>query len=354
MADTGRTVYGGVDTHKEFHVAAVVDEIGQILATATFPASSAGYRRLERWLGEHGTVARVGVEGTGSYGAGLARHLAGSGIEVVEVNRPNRQLRRRRGKNDTVDAEAAARAALNGDANGAPKSSEGVVEAIRMTRVVFCSIRNTRTRVANQLRDLIVTAPDTLRSELGPLDTDARVERCARLRPGPDPTDPLTAAKTALRTLARHYQALTIDLDELRGRLDQLTAQANPGLRQAVGVGADVASILLIAAGDNAHRLTSDAAFAAMCGVSPIEASSGKHVTHRLNRGGNRQANHALWRIATVRMACHQPTKDYVTRRRAEGKSPRLPGHLVCGDDVPTGRSPGACTTPTRVLPAGG
>jgi transposase len=324
MADTPSTVYGGVDTHKDFHVAVVVDEIGRILATDTFPASTAGYRRLRRWLQHHGTLTRVGVEGTGSYGAGLARYLTDSGIEVVEVNRPNRQMRRRRGKNDTVDAEAAARAALNGDATGSPKSSDGIVEAIRMTRVVFCSMRNTRTRVANQIRDLIVTAPDVLRAELGPLDTQARVEICARFRPGPDPADPLTAAKTALRALARHHQALSADIDDLRDRLDQLTLQANPGLREAIGVGADVASILLVAAGDNPHRLTTDAAFAALCGASPIEASSGQHQTHRLNRGGNRDANHALWRIATVRMSCHQPTKDYVARRRAQGKSQRF------------------------------
>lgn len=324
MADTNNTVYGGVDTHKDFHVVAAVDEVGRVVATATFSACAVGYRRLTRWLQEHGTVVRVGVEGTGSYGAGLARYLTTAGIEVVEVNRFNRQMRRRRGKSDTVDAEAAARAALNGEASGPPKSSDGIVEAIRMTRIVFSSMRNTRTRVANQIRDLIITAPDVIRAELGSLDTEARVEICARFRPGPDPTDPLTAAKAALRALARHHQALSVDIDDLRARLDQLTIEANPSLRDAVGVGADVASILLIAAGDNADRLTSDAAFAAICGVSPIEASSGQHVAHRLNRGGNRDANHALWRIATVRMSCHQPTKDYVARRQRQGKSHRF------------------------------
>lgn len=324
MVEQQRTVYGGVDTHKDFHVAAVVDEAGRILGTETFATTTAGYGALVRWLRRHGDVAKVGIEGTGAYGAGLCRYVTGEGIDVVEVNRPNRQMRRRRGKNDTVDAEAAARAALNGDASGAPKDSTGIVESIRVLRLAFCATRVARVRIANQIRDLVLTASDQLRRELNPLETPERVERCARMRPSGDLADPDLATKTALRTLARQHQALTRDLNDLRANLDQLTVRANPALCSAVGVGSDVASILLIAAGENAHRLHSDAAFAALCGASPIEASSGKHVGHRLNRGGNRQANHALWRIVMVRMTCHQPTKDYAARRRAEGKSPRF------------------------------
>lgn len=323
MVEPQGSVYGGVDTHKEFHVVAVIDDVGRILGTETFPATAAGYRSVERWLQRHGQVAKVGVEGTGSYGLGLARFLAGRGVEVVEVNRPNRQLRRRRGKSDTVDAEAAARAVLNGEATAIPKAADGIVEAIRAMRVVFCSTRNARTRIANQIRDLLVTAPDQLRETLEPLDTDERVARAARFRCGESP-DPTEATKVALRTLARQHQMLTTDLDDLRARLEELTAQANPALRRAVGIGPDVASILLVAAGDNPERLTTDAAFAALCGASPVEASSGKHIGHRLNKGGNRDANHALWRIVMVRMTCHQPTKDYVARRRAEGKSQRF------------------------------
>ena len=323
MVDQERIVYGGVDTHKEFHVAAVVDDVGRILGTDTFPATAAGYRRLRRWLERHGTVAKVGVEGTGCYGLGLTRFLTGQDIEVVEVNRPNRQLRRRRGKSDTVDAEAAARAALNGEATVIPKAADGIVEAIRALRIVFCSTRNTRTRIANQIRDLLVTAPDQLRETLEPLGTDARVARAAKFRCTGDAADPGEATKVALRTLARQHQALTIDLDALRVHLDELTTRANPALRNAVGVGPDVASILLVVAGDNPDRLTTDAAFAALCGASPVEASSGKHVSHRLNQGGNRDGNHALWRIVMVRLKCHQPSQDYAARRRAEGKSQR-------------------------------
>lgn len=324
MTDQQRIVYGGVDTHKDFHVAAAVDEVGRILGTETFPATASGYRRLERWLERHGQIAKVGIEGTGCYGLGLTRFLTSDGIEVIEVNRPNRQLRRRRGKSDTVDAEAAARAVLNGEATSIPKAADGIVEAIRALRMVFRSTRNHRTRIANQIRDLLVTAPDQLREVLEPLDTDDRVARAARFRCTGDQADPNEATKIALRTLARQHEALTVDLDALRARLDELTAQANPALRHAVGIGPDVASILLVAAGDNPERLTTNAGFAALCGASPVEASSGKHVSHRLNKGGNRDANHALWRIVMVRMTCHQPTKDYVARRRAEGKSQRF------------------------------
>jgi transposase len=322
MSETDRVVTGGVDTHKQFHVAAVCDQAGRILATSSFQTTAAGYRALLRWMRSFGPVGRVGVEGTGAYGAGLNRFLTASGVEAVEVNRPNRQARRRRGKNDTVDAEAAARAALNGEASVAPKSQDGIVESVRVIRVAFCSARAHRTQVSNQMRDLILTAPDQLRCDLEPMNAAQRVQRCVRFRPG-ELADPLEGTRLALRTLARRYQDLTTELDELRHHLDVLTNHANPALRAAPGVGSDVASILLIATGDNYERITSDAAFAALCGVSPIEASSGQTTRYRLNRGGNRQANHALWRIAMVRLSTDPRTQAYAARRRAEGKTTR-------------------------------
>ncbi len=322
MTDPEPGIYGGVDTHKDIHVAAVVDQTGRIRGVESFPADTAGYRRLLIWMRRRGPLVRVGVEGTGSYGAGLARHLAHEDVEVVEVNRPNRQTRRRRGKSDTVDAEAAARAALNGEATTAPKGQDGIVESIRAIRVAFRATRNTRTRISNQLRDLVVCAPEVLRRELEPLTTPGRVERAARFRPG-ELADPVEGTKAAMRALARQHQTLSRDLDELRAQLDGLTRQANPALCDAVGVGADVASILLVTAGDNPHRLGSDAALAALCGASPVEASSGKTIRHRLNQGGNRQANHALWRIAMVRLTCDPSTRAYAQRRRAEGKTTR-------------------------------
>ncbi len=322
MANKDRIVIGGVDTHMDVHVAAVIDEQGRILETKEFETTAKGYRQLLSWMRRFGQLEKVGVEGTGAYGAGLARFLQAQAVEVLEVNRPNRQMRRRRGKSDTVDAEAAARAALNGEACVVPKTKDNLVESIRVLRVAFTSARNSRTRVALQIRDLIITAPDQLRGPLEPLATTERVDRCARFRPG-DPSEPTEATRTALQVLARRYRALTEEMDELGATLDRLTAQANPALRAARGVGADVAAILLVAAGDNPERVATESAFAALCGVSPIQASSGKTQRHRLNRSGNRQANHALWRIAMVRLTCDPRTRAYVVRRTTEGKSRR-------------------------------
>ncbi len=196
MADHDRQVTGGVDTHGEVHVAAVIDATGRILATSSFAATPAGYRGLLRWLRRHGRVVRVGVEGTGSYGAGLARYLIGEGATVVEVNRPDRQRRRRHGKSDVVDAEAATRAALNGDAAGTPRAGGGPVESVRVLRIARRSTVKARTLPANQIRDLIVTAPDQLRSRLRNLGTDQRVAVSSRLRTA-DITDPAQATKAA-------------------------------------------------------------------------------------------------------------------------------------------------------------
>jgi len=350
MTRTSAVVIGGVDTHKDVHVAAVIDERGKIIDTASFATSAKGCHELLSWMRSHGELVKVGVEGTGCYGAGLARLLEEEGVEVVEVNRPNRQARRRRGKSDTADAEAAARAALNGEATVAPKTKAGVVESIRVLRVAFTSARRARTQVALQIRDLIVTAPDELRAMLGSLSTAERVACCVRFRLDADPSEPLAATRVALRTLARRYEALSEEMSGLEQHLDELTAKANPALRGVKGVGVDVAAILLTAAGENPDRLRNEAAFAALCGVSPVEASSGKVVRHRLNRSGNRQANHALWRIVMVRLTCDERTKTYAARRRAEGKSDRdivrclkryvareVFRHLTAPETIPTG-----------------
>lgn len=322
MHDQGSQVTGGVDTHGDVHVAAVIDVVGRILATSSFAATVAGYRRLLRWLQRHGQVVCVGVEGTGSYGAGLARYLTAEDVTVIEVNRPDRQRRRRRGKSDTVDAEAAARAALNGDAAGTPKAGGGPVESVRVLRLARRSAIKARTQAANQIRDLIVTAPDQLRSRLRHLDTPDRVGVCARFRSG-DMTDPAEATKAALRTLARRHMELSAEIDGLDSQIAQLCADINPALLAAHGVGPEVAATLLVTAGDNPHRMRSEATFAALCGVSPVEASSGKITRHRLNNGGDRQANNALWRIVLVRLSSDPRTKAYAARRTLEGKSKR-------------------------------
>lgn len=322
MHDDQLDVTGGVDTHGEQHVAAVIDAVGRILGTEAFPADPPGYWQLLRWMRSFGRVSRAGVEGTGAYGAGLARYLTGQGVTVVEVNRPNRQARRRRGKSDATDAEAAARAALNGEARGVPKAGTGPVESLRALRVARRPAMKARTQAASQIRDLTVTAPDSLRGQLARLDTRARVETCARFRPGAV-SDPGEATRKTLRCLARRHQALTAEVAELDEAIGQLCALASPALLAARGVGPEVASALLAAAGDNPGRLRTEASFAALCGTSPVEASSGKVTGHRLNQGGNREASNAPWRTVMVRLTCDQRTRDYVTRRRAEGKTDR-------------------------------
>ena len=321
MGEDGRVVFGGVDTHRDTHVAAVVDNAGRVLGTAPFGADPVGYEQMTRWFGTHGHLLRVGVEGTGSYGAGLARYLMAAGIEVVEVNRPNRQLRRQRGgKTDSVDAEAAARAAASGQATAVPKSGDGPVECIRMLLMARRSATKARTQAANQIHSVAVTAPEQVKRQLRGLKLKARVRVCARWRPRQAQTT-AAYAKMALRYLARRYRTLDTEIAELKIEIRRLCAEANPALLAAKGVGPDTAAALLVAAGDNPERMKSERSFAALCGASPVQASSGQTIRHRLNRGGNRQANNALWRIATTRIRTDAATKDYVTRRQGEGKN---------------------------------
>jgi transposase len=310
----------GVDTHKDTHVAAARDQLGRRLGTTQVPASSAGYAQLLSWAHALGEVAAWGVEGTGSYGAGLARFLAAHGQRVVEVNRPDRQARRRRGKSDAVDADAAARAVQAGEATGVPKAQDGVVEMLRALRAARQTAVKARTQAINALKGLLVTAPAELREQLGGLPTGRLVGAAAELEVG-TLTTPTAATKLALRGLAQRYQHLDAEIALLTEQLDALTARHAPKLRDLHGVGPDGAAALLIAAGDNPRRLHSEAAFAALCGTSPVEASSGKTRRHRLNRGGDRQANAALHRVVVVRLRWHQPTRDYATRRTTQGKT---------------------------------
>ncbi len=323
IADAARLVAGGVDTHAEVHVAGVVDQAGRVLGTGEFPATAKDYSAALAWMAGHGTLVKVGVEGTGSYGAGLARYLAAAGVQVTEVIRPNRQARRRHGKSDAADAVAAALAALNGEASGTPKSRDGAVESIRALQVARRGAVKARTQASNQLRDLIVTAPEPLRARLAGLAAPQRIALAARFRPG-DLTSPAEGARAAMAAVARRHQALTAEITQLDTCLEALVQRAAPaGFLDKKGVGTQVASILLTTAGDNPSRLRTEASFAALCGASPVDASSGKQRRHRLNRGGDRQANSALWRIVLVRMSHDPRTRDYVARRTAEGKTTR-------------------------------
>ncbi len=322
MPEGPRVVTGGVDTHADFHVAAAVDEVGRVLGSEKFPATTAGYSALLEWLISHGRLANVGVEGTGSYGAGLARYLATRAVGVVEVIRPNRQARRRRGKSDVIDAIAAALAALSGDASGVPTSHDGSVESVRALRVARAGAVKARTQAANQLRDLVLTAPEPLHAQLTGLARAAQAKKAARFRPGPL-SKPLEGAKAALASVARRYLELTAEMARLDTGLDELVHNSAPEQFLAKqGVGTQVAATLLATVGDNPGRLRSEGGFAALCGASPVDASSGKQVRHRLNRGGDRQANSALWRIVHTRIVHHEPrTQAYIERRTKEGKT---------------------------------
>ncbi|MFC7308999.1 IS110 family transposase [Streptomyces monticola] len=313
------SVVGGVDTHTDFHQAAVIDSIGRHLATAAFPTNPDGYRHLLDWMRTHGDVLAVGVEGTGAYGSELARFLRANAVTVVDVDRPDRKARRANGKSDPVDAYAAATAVLSGRASGRPKTRDGIVEAIRSLRVVRRSAIKSRTQTINQIRTLIVSAPAEVRERLRGLPTYQLIAQLSRSRPGIDPADPTCAVRTALRRLARRYQHLTEEIAEADAELEPLVAKAAPGLVELVGIGTETAAQLLITAGDNPDRLKSEASFAHLCGASPISASSGRTNRHRPNRGGDRQANHALHTIALVRMRYDTRTRLYIARWTAEG-----------------------------------
>ncbi len=315
-----RAITGGVDTHAGVHVAAALDSIGGLLGVEEFPATPAGYAQLLAWLGGFGTVCLVGVEGTGSYGAGLARHLAAAGIRVVEAGRADRQDRRRQGKSDPLDAVSAARAALSGRARGAPKGRDGQVEAIRALMVAKRSARAGRTQTINQARALIVTGPEDIRTRFARYATADLVAGLASLRPRPGS---MVRYHTllSLRELGRRAQFLDGQLERLDELIVALVTARAPGLLSLYGVGPDTAAKLLIAAGDHPGRLRSEAAWAHLCASAPIPASSGKVKRHRLNPHGDRQANHALWQIVITRMSSHPPTRAYVARRTKEGLS---------------------------------
>ena len=322
MPQPAPPVIGGVDTHKDVHVAAALSAQGALLGTASFPTTPAGYADLLGWLQTFGPVGPVGIEGTGSWGAGLCRSLRGQGLTVLEVARPNRQWRRRRGKSDPTDAEAAARAVLARQALGVPTDHAGPTEALRLVRLARRSALRARTQAANQLHAVVDTAPDELRERLRRLTVPALVKAARAWRPGP-PVGPRSAARFALKLLAERWQALDAEVQPLDQHLLRLVREAAPRLLAARGVGPETASALLVAVGEQPQRLRSEAAFAALCGVSPVDASSGRQRRHRLNRGGNRDANRALWVITLARLRHDAQSQAYLQRRTAQGLSKR-------------------------------
>lgn len=322
MTSADRLVTGGVDTHRDFHVAAALDHLGGVLATAQFPTTAQGYRSLLSWLGEFGTVEAVGVEGTGSYGAALARYLAQADVRVIEVGRPNRQVRRRHGKTDVVDAIAAGRSVLNGDATATPKTHDGPVEALRALKMVQRSARKARTQALNQLHALVLTAPEELRAKLRDRKNRDLITTCASFRVRAEDDSLNSIVRLSLRELAQRILMLEEQNRTVRERMRRITTELAPDLVAKTGVGPDTATTLLIAAGDNPGRLGHEKSFAALVGASPIPVNSGQIQGRvRLNRGGDRDANSALWRIAIVRLATDQDTRDYMAKRQSEGKT---------------------------------
>jgi len=315
-------VTGGVDTHLNTHTAAVIDPIGRVLGTEQFPADTAGYTALLDWIRTFGHPVRIGVEGTGAYGAGLTRLLHHEHIEVVEVDRPDRKTRRFHGKSDPIDAIAAAKTALAGHRSTTPKQRDGRIEALRALRIARRSAVDQRADTQRRIKALIVTAPDLLRKQLRNLSVPQLITTCAAWRPDrTDASSPATATRLALRSLARRHQQLSAEITDLDKVLAPLVAAISPRLIATRGVGTDVAGQLLITAGENHDRLTSEAAFAMLCGAAPIPASSGKTTRHRLNRGGDRQANAALYRVVLSRLRWDHPTRAYAERRTAQGKT---------------------------------
>ncbi|MPY30193.1 IS110 family transposase [Streptomyces adustus] len=312
----------GVDTHKDTHVAAVVTVLGTVLDSRSFPATADGYRQLLSWARSFGVMRRAGVECTGSYGAALTRYLQAEDVSVTEVNQPDKQARRRHGKSDSVDAHAAAHAVLSGRATATAKAGHGSVEMLRLFKLAKASAIKSRTQAINQLKAVLVATDPALRENLSGLSIARLVRACTQLDAGTISTAS-DAARHTLRLLARRVQNLSEEINDLTTRMKHAVQSTAPTLLDQHGVGPDIAACLLVAAGDNPERLHSEAAFAALAGVSPVEASSGKTQRRRLNRGGDRQANAALHFIVLSRLRWDHRTQDYMQRRLAQGKTRR-------------------------------
>jgi transposase len=324
-----QVVVGGIDTHKDLHVAAVIDPAEQVLGTASFSTTRAGYRALIRWMRGFGDLRRVGVEGTGSYGAGVTRHLTDAGVEVLEVDRPDRSDRRRKGKDDDLDAINAARAALHGRRTSTPKAKDGAVESLRVLRVTRGTAIRARRNALQLLRMTIVAAPEELRDQVRNLTRMQLIRTCAAWRPDPtNAADPVAATRIALKSLARRILELGDEIATLDQLIEPLVRTLGPQLLTRVGIGIEVAGQLLVTAGDNPQRLRSEPSFAMLCGVAPLPASSGMTRRHRLNRGGDRQANSALHLAVVTRIRVDKATRGYVARKTAAGHS--MPEIIRC------------------------
>ena len=317
-----RAVIGGVDTHKDLHVATVVDHRDRVLDTRSFATTRQGYRQMLAWMRSFGELLRVGVESTGSYGAGLLRFLQHAGVTVLEVTTPDKQDRRKRGKNDDLDAQNAAHAAFAGKRTVTPRSRDGMIEALRVLVACRKTAVTARKIALQMIQNTIVAAPDVLRDQLRVMTRMQLVRTLAAWRPDLTAYRDLDVAyRIALKSLARRYLELHDEIADLDVMIAAIVEELAPNLMARNSIGYVGAAQLLLTAGGNPERMRSEASFAALCGVSPVPASSGKTVRHRLNRGGDRSANSALHIIAIGRLRTDQRTKDFVARRIASGHS---------------------------------
>jgi transposase len=317
-----RTVTIGVDTHSQIHHAAALDSMGHLLGDRRFSTDLAGYQALLDWAAGFGIISAFGVECTGSYGAGLTRHLLAAGVDVIEVNRGHSLTRSRSGKNDAIDAEEAARKVLSGQCSSPAKDTTGAVEAIRHLHLVRDSAIKSRTAALVQLRDILVTAPGSLKERLGAKTLQGKATQARSLRPDMARLDaPEQAAKYALRELGRRVHALTAQINDADRHLNRLLNTITPTLMALPQVGPVCAAQILVTAGENIDRFPSEAAFARLCGVAPVPVSSGKSHRMRLHRGGNRQANRAIYLVTVGRLKLDPRSRAYRDRKRAEGHS---------------------------------
>lgn len=312
-------VVGGVDTHADTIHVALIDHLGRPLGDAEFPTTPTGYRAAMAFLIGSGKLVAVGIEGTSSYGTGLARAAQAAGISILEVTRPDRAQRRRQGKSDPLDAYAAAHAVLSGRAAAPSKTAD--TDPIRALFNARRSAARARQVAQVQIRHQLITAPAPIREKYRPLSMVRLIKALAGCRPSSHADAADRAVLTALKLLAQRHQYLTGQIATLEAELRALITAAAPHLLHVRGVGVATAAQLLITAGGNPDRLTTEASFAALCGTAPVPASSGKTQRHRLSRGGDRRANSALHIIATVRMGCDPATKEFVQRQRTKGRS---------------------------------
>jgi transposase len=320
LADTADAVIG-VDTHTDSHTACLVDRLGRQLAVITVPADPGGCRRLLAWARQHapGPQLAWSVEGTRSHGLGLTRYLHAHGQPVTEAGRPERASKRPGGKSDPADAARAARDALAAERLAQPRS-DGSREALRILLTARAQVNTARTAAVNTLKALILGAPDDLRQQLRGLSTPRQASRCRSLRARASQPIAEQVLRTELCRLATHIGAWDKELRANETRLRQLVGQVMPVLLEQPGIGPMSAAQLLVS-WSHPGRCRSEAAFAALAGASPLQASSGKITRHRLNRFGDRQLNRALHVIVNWRMLHHAETKDYLARRRAEQKT---------------------------------